>query len=269
MSELQVLVSTMHKKDYELCSKMNINSDAIIINQSDTVGFTKLKHNGFDIGFYSFNDRGVGRSRNEALMRSSAEIICLADDDMVYTNTYREDVLREFRLHPEADVIIFNVERMNASERQGATRITEFQKIGRTEYRNYGAVHIACRREKLVYKNISFHTMFGPGAESGYGCGEDTIFLKELIDKKFRIYKSPINIAKVDMSESTWFNGYNEKYFHDKGALIGATYPKISYILVLFQAFRNSKRKLGSYRYFRKVLEWYVDGLKNYKSKTK
>lgn len=53
--------------------------------------------------------------------------------------------------------------------------------------------------------------MFGSGSE--YSCGEDTIFMKELMDKGFRIYKSPLKIAKIDMSGSTWFSGYNEKFF--------------------------------------------------------
>lgn len=265
MSELQVLISTMYQHDIRVCSKMNINSDAVIINQSDTVKYDRCQYKGFDIDFYTFNDRGLARSRNEALMRASAEIICIADDDVVYTNTYREDILNEFRKHPEADVIIFNVEKLNSDGRPCAKAITKYQKIGKAEYRNYGSVHIAFRREKLMYKNVSFNTMFGTG--SVYSCGEDTLFLKELMDKGFRIYKSPIAIAQVEMGDSTWFTGYNEKYFHDKGALIGAAYPRLSHMLVLLQAFRNSKRKLGSYRHFRKVYGWYADGLKDYQKR--
>ncbi len=52
-----------------------------------------------------------------------------------------------------------------------------------------------------------------------YSWGEDTLFLKELIEKGLKLYKSPIRIASVDMSDSTWFKGYNEKYFKDKGHL--------------------------------------------------
>ena len=73
-------------------------------------------------------------------------------------------------------------------------------------------------------------------------CGEDTLFLKELIEKGLKLYKSPIRIASVDMSDSTWFKGYNEKYFKDKGALIEAAYPRISGLLAILQSVRNSKK---------------------------
>ncbi len=264
MSELQVLISTMDQKDYSICSKMNINSDAIVINQSDSVAYHKYSHNGFDVDFYTFREQGLSRSRNEALMRSSADIICIADDDMVYTDTYREDILNEFSKHPEADAIAFNVESINV---RNLTSITRYERIGKIEYKEYCSVNLAFRREKLLYKNMSFNTMFGSGSE--YSCGEDTIFMKELMDKGFHIYKSPLKIAKIDMSGSTWFNGYNEKFFHDKGALIGATYPRLSYILVFLQSLKNSKRRLGSYRHFRKVFDWYMKGLKDYKKKVK
>lgn len=264
-SELQVLVSTMGQSDNRLCERMNLNSDAIIINQNDSVGYTKYRHNNFDVHFYTFSERGVGQSRNEALMRSSADIICMADDDMIYTDTYREDMLAEFEQHPEADAIIFNVESVNGSRE--TERIKVYQRVGKRKSREFSTVNIAVRREKLLLKNISFNTMFGPGSESGFSCGEDTLFLKEMIDKGLRVYQSPVQIAQVDMSESSWFTGYNEKYFHDKGALIGAAYPGISNMLVLLQAFRNSKKKLGSYKYFGSVYRWYASGLKDYKNR--
>lgn len=266
MSDLQVLVSTMNQSDNSLCAKMNLSSDAVIINQSDTVGYRKFKHKEYNVDFYTFHERGLARSRNEALMRASADIVCLADDDLLYTDTYREDILNEYRRHPEADAIIFNVEAINGNNRHSAKIITEFARVGKIEYREYGSVRITFRRKKLLYKNVSFNMMFGAGTE--FSCGEDTIFLKELIDKGFRVYKSPVKIAQVDMSESTWFTGYNEKLFHDKGALIGATYPKISYLLVMLQAIRNSKKRLGSYKHFCKIYRWYADGLKDYQNKS-
>lgn len=145
------------------------------------------------------------------------------------------------------------------------TSIKKYERLGKIEYKEYCSVQLAFRREKLIYKNMSFNTMFGSGSE--YSCGEDTIFMKELMDKGFRIYKSPLKIAKIDMSGSTWFSGYNEKFFHDKGALIGVTYPRMSYMLVLLQSLKNSKRRLGSYSHFKKVFDWYIKGLKDYKKK--
>ena len=43
--KLQVLVSCMHQQDYSLLEKMNIQTDAIIINQCDINKFENIKIN--------------------------------------------------------------------------------------------------------------------------------------------------------------------------------------------------------------------------------
>ena len=42
--KLQVLVSCMHQQDYSLLEKMNIQTDAIIINQCDINKFEDIKY---------------------------------------------------------------------------------------------------------------------------------------------------------------------------------------------------------------------------------
>ena len=44
----------------------------------------------------SFTERGVGLSRNNALMRASADICLFADDDIIYENNYKEILNRYF-----------------------------------------------------------------------------------------------------------------------------------------------------------------------------
>lgn len=258
--KLQVMISTMYMRD-NLLNEMNINSDVLIINQCDEVNYKKKDFKNNKVEIYSFNERGLSRSRNNALLRCTGDIVCIADDDVVYSDTYKQDILDEFDKHPEADVIIFNVSTINGP--RNAKEIKTFKRVGKRESREYGSVHIAMKRDKLVMSNVYFNILFGSGAK--YSSGEDTIFIKELIEHKLRVYKSPIKIAEVDMTDSTWFKGYNEKYFFDKGALIGATYPEISYFLVVLQALRNSKSKLGSYKHFFKLFRWYRSGLYEYK----
>ena len=40
------------------------------------------------IKIYSFDERGVGLSRNSALMRADADIIVFADSDVIYNDDY-------------------------------------------------------------------------------------------------------------------------------------------------------------------------------------
>ena len=262
MPRLQLLVATMNLTDIiGLCDKMHIASDALIINQSDCVKYECLFYHGYKIECYTFAERGLSRSRNNALLRCTGEILCIADDDMVYTDTYREDIINEFQKHPEADALVFNVTALN-DERSGKP-IEKYARVGKRESREYGSVHIALRKRALIGKNVYFNTLFGSGAT--YSCGEDTLFLKELIEKDLKLYKTPIRIASVDMSDSTWFKGYNEKYFKDKGALIEAAYPRCSYLLAILQSVRNSKKSLGSYKKAAKLFSYYTSGIADYR----
>ena len=262
MPRLQLLVATMNLTDIiGLCDKMHIASDALIINQSDCVKYECLFYHGYKIECYTFAERGLSRSRNNALLRCTGEILCIADDDMVYTDTYREDIINEFQKHPEADALVFNVTALN-DERSGKP-IEKYARVGKRESREYGSVHIAIRKRALIGKNVYFNTLFGSGAT--YSCGEDTLFLKELIEKDLKLYKTPIRIASVDMSDSTWFKGYNEKYFKDKGALIEAAYPRCSYLLAILQSVRNSKKSLGSYKKAAKLFSYYTTGIADYR----
>ena len=262
MPRLQLLVATMNLTDIiGLCDKMHIASDALIINQSDCVKYECLFYHGYKIECYTFAERGLSRSRNNALLRCTGEILCIADDDMVYTDTYREDIINEFQKHPEADALVFNVTALN-DERSGKP-LEKYARVGKRESREYGSVHIAIRKRALIGKNVYFNTLFGSGAT--YSCGEDTLFLKELIEKDLKLYKTPIRIASVDMSDSTWFKGYNEKYFKDKGALIEAAYPRCSYLLAILQSVRNSKKSLGSYKKAAKLFSYYTSGIADYR----
>ena len=264
--KLQVLVATMHNNNpTKLYKEMNLKTDAIIINQCDVNKYEEKKIKNATMKCFSFNERGLSRSRNNALLRCDGDILCLADDDVVYSNTYKEDIINEFKKHPNADAIVFNV-LSNIKSRSGK-RIEKFAKVGKFESREYGSVHIAIKRKALFSRNVYFNILFGSG--SIFNCGEDTIFLKELLDKKLKLYKSPIVIGNVDMSNSTWFKGYTKEYFINKGAVIACAYPKIKYFLIFIQSIRNSKKRLGKYKYFFKLYNWYFEGIKQYKSEMK
>lgn len=177
---LQVLVSTMHQEDYSLLERMNIKTDAIIINQCDKNDFCEFNYNNHNIKWMSFNERGVGLSRNNALMRATGDICLMADDDMVYSIDYNETVTTAFKKNPKADVILFDV----PIHKKDGTIVSKVQKNGRVFYHNclkYGTVNIAFRREQIIKKNINFSLLFGGGAR--YGSGEDTLFIIDCLKK--------------------------------------------------------------------------------------
>lgn len=68
--KLQVLVSAVNQDILTIAERMGLESDAIIINQTDHFGYEEYAYNGRRIQCYEFQEKGVGLSRNNALMRA-------------------------------------------------------------------------------------------------------------------------------------------------------------------------------------------------------
>lgn len=255
----QVLISTMHQHDDSLYQTMNIHGDAIVVNQSDFHKKEQFTKGDCQLEMYSFAERGVGLSRNTALMRANADIVQFADDDMIFTDTCREDVLREFQQHPEADAILFSLDSLNAE--RPLLKINKFGRVNRITALKYGCARLAVRREKIIYNNITFSLLFGGGAR--YGSGEDTLFLQDCLRAGLRIYKSPIKVADVRQDTSSWFTGYTEKYYVDKGALFGAALPVLCYPYAVITAIRSRSSDYTKWQ----IWNFYLRGIREFKKR--
>lgn len=225
---VQVLASVMQEEPQSLIRRMRLASDAVIINQCDKLDYEEIRTEGYRIGFYSFPERGVGRSRNEAILRAEGDICLFADGDLVYETGYEEAVAAEFLRNPDADMILFNV---TVEEKRRTYHITERRKVHWYNCGRYGAVSFAVRRESLLGSGVTFSLLFGGGAR--YGSGEDSLFLKEFMDKGYSVYTAPVTIAREEAGESTWFRGYNEKFFRDKGVLYRYLYGRLAKVMAL------------------------------------
>ena len=255
----QLLVSTMHQAGDGLYEEMNIHADALIINQCDRNDVTTYRKEPFSLTMYSFSERGVGLSRNSALMRATADIVEFADDDMIFSDTHREDVLREFEQHPEADAILFSIESLNP-ERPLLT-IKKFGRVSKLDALKYGCARLAVRRDKIIYHNLCFSLLFGGGAV--YGSGEDTVFLQDCLRAGLKIYKSPVKVADVKQDSSTWFRGFTPTYYRDKGALFAAALPKLCYAYAAITAIKSHSPDYGKMA----VMKMYWQGIREFKRK--
>lgn len=216
--ELEVLLSVMNLKKEDL-DKMNITSSCIVINQCDRNEYEEYKN--FKI--YSYNQRGISKSRNKALRHSTKDILLFCDDDVIYNKDYEKIILDEFKNNPKADVIFFNFDSPNR-------KVKQHKKSKRLHIYNslrYGAYNIAVKRNSIA--NINFNQLFG--SKEHYHSGEDTMFIVDCLKNKLKLYSSTKNIGTVYHLESTWFKGYDEKYFFDKGALFTAINKNIRHLL--------------------------------------
>jgi len=226
--KLQTLVSCVKQNMETIAETMNLGSDSIVINQCEENSYTEYEYKGSRIRCYSFNERGVGLSRNNALLRAEAEIVLFSDEDIRYSDDYVPKVIAEFEKHPKADMILFN---FDVVEERATYHIGNEHKITRLNCGRYPTYSFAVRREKLHKANITFSLLFGGGAK--YSNGEDSLFIRECIRKGLKIIAVPVTLGKEEPRPSTWFNGYTEKFFYDRGVLYKPLYGVLAKPLAL------------------------------------
>lgn len=225
---VEVLASVMNQTAGQLVERMRLASDAVIINQCDRLAYEELERDGHRIRFFSFPDRGVGRSRNEAVLRAEGDICLFSDEDIVYEPGYAEAVAEEFERQPDADMILFNV---TVEEARRTYHIAERGRVRWYNCGRYGAVSFAVRRESLLASGVTFSLLFGGGAR--YSNGEDSLFLREFMRKGYRVYTAPVTIASEEGGTSSWFTGYGEKFFYDRGVLYHYLYGRLARLMAL------------------------------------
>ncbi|MDE7322984.1 MAG: glycosyltransferase family 2 protein [Lachnospiraceae bacterium] len=225
---LQVLVSAVNQEVSTLAERMHLESDAVIINQTDHFAYEEYTHNGKRVQCYSFRETGVGLSRNNALLRAEGDIVLFSDEDIVYDKGYERRILDAFAAHPEADFLLFNV-------RVGETRATYYTNAYHRVYiwnaGRYPTYSFAVRREKLHAAHVTFSLLFGGGAK--YSNGEDSLFLKDCLHYGLSVYAVPVEIGAEQERESTWFNGYTDKFFIDRGVLYHFLYGRLAYLMAV------------------------------------
>ncbi len=229
--KLQVLVATMGQQDTTIAEKMNIRCDAVIANQAEDDGVLYADTVGGKVKMITTPTRGVGLNRNIALAAADGDILLMADDDVVYREDMPQQVLDTFAAHPEADLIVFGMEMV----KDGAvfeTRTEPWHRLRPWNAMRYGTYRIAVRRTALVDRNITFHQRFGGGCP--FSAGEDSLFLKNCLDRGLRAYAHPYVLGACCKDTSSWFVGYNDKYFYDKGVLVRHLFPRTAYIMALY-----------------------------------
>lgn len=176
--KLQLLVSAVKEEVTTLAERMNVRTDAWIVNQCDRFGYQEYEYREHIIRCLSMAERGVGLSRNTALMRADGDILLFSDEDLIYQDDYEQKVLQAFEQHPQAQVITFNFE---VDER----RRTYYNETGHwVHWYNYGrypAYAIAVRRDAILKANVTYSLLYGGGAK--YSNGEDSLFLHDCLKR--------------------------------------------------------------------------------------
>lgn len=235
----QLLISSVEQNAASLLNTMKVSSDAVLVNQCDTDSLEKDMFNNHVITVISQSKRGVGESRNKALENAKADICLFADEDIIYYEDYEKKVLDAFKRHEDASLITFNVE---VDERRRTYWNSDVHEIKWNNYGRYPAYAIAVKRQDIIDKNISYSTLFGGGAK--YSNGEDSLFLHDCLKANLKMYSETDILGKETYRKSTWFEGYTDKFFFDRGVLYHFLYGKMASLFGARFLLKNKKTML-------------------------
>ena len=205
-----MLMSCMHQSDARLVHASKITGSCVVINQCDREDYGEYPTQSGTVRMFSNRQRGLTRSRNLAIRNARADVCLICDDDEIFVSGYEKAILDAYRQLPQADVIIFKMINRSPSFPDKILRL-RFPKTMKVS-----SWQISFRREKLLEAGVLFDELLGAG--TGNGAEEELKFLLDCEKAGLRIYYVPTEIASVAQEASTWFRGFDETFFENRGA---------------------------------------------------
>ena len=250
---VDVLISCMYQKDWSIVAQSHLNGNAVIINQCDTDSHDTYDYEGNQVRMISTTERGLSRSRNMAILHSNADICLISDDDEIYTDNYVDIITKAFTDYPHADVISFQI-----GNDIGKTFSPKPFKVGYLGALKIASCQIAFRRKSVIEAGILFDVEMGAG--TGHGSGEEIKFLFDCLKHGLCLQYVPIEIAKlIPGSASSWFQGFNTKYFVNRG---WATARYMGKFMATCYALYFAVRKYSIYHKDHSMIKAFYDMLK-------
>lgn len=249
--KLTLIITTMNltnDKVVELIRNRPLQSFVIVSNQCRKEEVVK----GSDYLIINSKDRGVSLARNKMIdyIPLNTDYVMFLDDDVTVDFNIAEMINEEIKSYKNVNAIYYNCVSLN-KERP----IRSIKKSGKIKWRSvssYGVWGLVIKVSAIKEYNLSFREEFGPG--SMFPVGEDSIYLKELINKVPNVYMSKKKLIHINQKESTWFKGYNEQYFINVGAAKSVLYPK-KFLLETFKTYLFAiKHSKYSFRDIRKFM---------------
>lgn len=229
---LEVAVSTQNLNNKEsiqnLIKKMKITSAYLIINQNSDNIYINNKN------VINRNEKGLSKSRNEAIKNSKHDIILFADDDVTYSNDYKKIIVDAYNKYQDSDIICFYVESKNKTRK---IKKMHTGKIGYIRAMRIASVEISFKQKSILNNNIKFDENFGVGSK--FNRGEEQIFLYDALKEGLKIFFVNKKIGEVKQENSTWFSNYDKDFFKIQGQVFKRMSPKFYKLLIIQYAIRK------------------------------
>ena len=209
MMKLEILLSCMNQEVFDLVHKSGLTGDVTVINQSNREDYCEFDTRNGKAKVYTTVQRGLTKSRNMAIEKSCGDVCLLCDDDECFVSDYEHHILNAYNCVPNADIIVFKmINRPAFGDTIKELKFFDLMKVSSWQ--------ISFKRQSLLENGLKFDELLGAGTENG--AEEELKFLLDCRKAGLKIYYHPTEIAYVAQSQSTWFIGFNETFFLNRGA---------------------------------------------------
>ena len=256
--KIEMLISSSRfKKIKDLSLKEKNIKNAVIVNQF--MPKESVERDG-NYTMYSYNEKGLSKSRNRLLDFMSGDIEVITDDDITFTKDALKVIEKAYEENEDADLIIFNLKKGN--DIMGSDKYFTHDKLS---IMYVCSCQITFRTESIRKNNIRFDENFGVG--STFVSGEENIFLTDCLNHNLKIINIPIVINSHPEEETTGEN-WTEAVIKSKGALMYKLRKHKYYIFLMYFAICKHKNYKKNFGFF-KFIKLFNKGKKEYKKLVK
>jgi glycosyltransferase involved in cell wall biosynthesis len=263
-NDVEILIATMNRNNLDFLSAMFpfkhfSNFNLLVVNQSKT---SIVSSEYPSVRVINSADIGLSKSRNLALENAIGKILIIADDDVIYQESFIKNSIDAYIKFEHACVINFCATKQNGRYLKKYPTHSKKQ-LNSFDIFNVSSIEMTINKERLDLLGIRFDENFGLGGK--FEMGEEAVFLFDLKHKKQQIaFENQVLVMHKSLTSSNKMDSLHKYY------ILGAVFTRVSktsylfwLITKLFFDLKQNKIKLNS---FFKALKSAKEGQKKMKS---
>lgn len=238
MKKISILVSTVDSKlknntaffeniDFDICEVIIIQQ---LINSSEPLTLN------YPAKIFSYQEKGLAKSRNRALEKATCNIALIADDDVKFVKGFEQKIINAYEKYPDAALISFRIETDEGILYKNYSQVA--MKHNLISAARVSSIEISLNLNLLENRKL-YDENFGLGA---LYCptGEDTIMCVDMYKSGKNCYFMPETIV-IHPLESTGKN-FHDQYASNLGKVYKRAFGWLGFLFGIFFSFNKYKQ---------------------------
>lgn len=250
-SNITYLVTTIHKSLEQIILMVknnNLKGKVIVGCQKSEKEYVDTYNDGsLSLQVYFQTTTGTSVNRNYLLKKVDTEYCFFFDDDIKLLDGDIDIINRAIEKLEKFDLVFFDYKYEDSSRKK--VKWTLKRKLHWIKMRSYGTNSVLYNVSFILNNNFSFNENIGPGRY--ISSGEDGQFLIQATKKSNYAFSHKEEIIQISYEEgSTWFTGYEERFFVNIGFSYGMTYGIFAVPLIIYTIIKHRKEYLANSSFF-------------------